>query len=77
MKIITIAFIETDDIKEETAIPVFNSLLDYDGEITSNKAYYYKTKRVGGRKIQERIEIDLNNLDEYMPSSGGIQLSLF
>lgn len=73
-----IVTLSSNDIEETNSIPVFNSLLEYDGEITSNKAYYYKTKKVGGRKIQERIEIDLNNLDEYMPTNGGgIQLSLF
>ncbi len=72
-----IVSLSTCDTKDETVIPVFNSLLEYDGEITSNKAYFYKTKKVGGRKIQERIEVDLDNLNEFMPIGGGIQLSLF
>lgn len=72
-----IVTLSTNDIKDENPVPVFNSLLEYDGEITSNKAYYYKTMKVGGRKVQERIEIDLDNLDDVLPFGSGIQLSLF
>lgn len=53
--------------------PVFNSLLEYDGEITSTTFYYYSK----GKKIEVS---DSANLSDYIPESAmksGVQLSLF
>lgn len=55
---------------------VFDSLLSYDGEITSNTFYYYS----GKGKNQKKIEVQASNIADYIPEDAlknGIQLSLF
>ncbi len=55
---------------------VFNSLLEYDGKITSETYCYY----TGKGKNRKRIEIDSADLADFVPESdskSGIQLSMF
>jgi len=73
-------FVNTQKFKtldnEEDEVSVFESLLDYDGEITSTKFFFYE----GKGKNQKRIEVESTNLIDYIPEqrlASGIQLSLF
>ena len=56
--------------------PIFDSLLDYDGEITSNKFFYYK----GKGKNTQKVEISTDDILMSIPKeelASGVQLSLF
>ena len=69
-------FLIVEEVEATKEVPVFDSLLSYDGEITSNTFYYYS----GKGKNQKKIEVQASNIADYIPEDAlknGIQLSLF
>lgn len=63
--------------RDKEEIPTFDNLLEYDGEITSTKKFFYKKSKVKGKKVIEKIEITDDNIKKVIPKGESVQLSLF